>query len=100
MIAREKIAGSIFGWPFQYPLSFLVSDDYSPVDSIKNISPIPVLIVHGRDDLVVPRHHGRILYDAALQPKDFWELKVPGHVKSWADEATRKRLLEYLSQLH
>ena len=52
--------------------------------------------MHGHDDLIVPQHHGRILYDAALQPKEYWELKVPGHVKSWTDEATRKRLLEYL----
>lgn len=34
-IAREKIADSIVGWPFQYPLSFLVNDDYSPVEKIK-----------------------------------------------------------------
>ena len=99
MIAREKIAKSIIGWPFQYPLSYLVSDDYSPVDYIKKVSPIPVLIMHGYQDEIVPEHHGRILYDAALPPKQFWELTLPGHVKSWTDEATRKRLLAYLAAL-
>lgn len=98
-IAREKIAKSIIGWPFQYPLSLLISDDYSPVDYIKNVSPVPVLIIHGYQDEIVPAHHGRILYDAASPPKEFWELTMPGHVKSWTDEGTRKRLLAYLASL-
>jgi fermentation-respiration switch protein FrsA (DUF1100 family) len=98
-IAREKIARSIIGWPFQYPLSFLVNDDYSAVDYIGKITPIPVLIMQGYQDGIVPAHHGRILYNAALQPKEFWELTLPGHVKSWTDEATRKRLLAYLETL-
>ena len=99
-IAREKIARSVVGWPFQYPLSFLVSDEGSPVDFISKLSPIPLLILHGYNDPIVPQHHGRILYDAALQPKQYWELNIPGHVKSWADEVTRKRLLEYMEQLN
>jgi alpha-beta hydrolase superfamily lysophospholipase len=99
MIAREKIADSIIGWPFQYPLSLLVNDEYSPVDHIKKIAPIPVLIIHGYDDHIVPQHHGRILYDAAGEPKEYWELNVQGHVKSWTDEATRARLLGYFTYL-
>jgi hypothetical protein len=100
MIAREKISGSVIGWPFQYPLSFLVSDGYSPVDHIKDVAPIPVLIIHGYNDLIVPQHHGGILYEAAAQPKQYWKLNVPGHVKSWTDEPTRRRLLEYLAKLN
>jgi fermentation-respiration switch protein FrsA (DUF1100 family) len=99
MIAREKIAESVIGWPVQYPLSLLVNDDYSAVKSIKNVSPIPVLIMHGYNDDIVPQHHGRILYEAALEPKEYWALDIPGHVKSWTDEGTRKRLLDYLVAL-
>ena len=98
MIAREKIAESIIGWPLQYPLSFLVSDDCSPVDFIARLSPIPVLIMQGKADPIVPEHHGRILYDAAAEPKQYWPLNL-GHVKSWTDPATRERLLEYLERL-
>ncbi len=99
MIAREKIAESVIGWPFQYPLSLLVNNDYSPVDWISKVSPIPVLIVHGYDDLIVPEHHSEILYKAALRPKQLWDLKIRGHVKSCTDEDTRKRLLQYFSAL-
>ncbi len=95
LIAREKVAGSVIGWPLQYPFSYLVNDAYSPVDFIAKVAPIPVLIMHGRNDPIVPLHHGRILYEAAHEPKQFWEMDVPGHVVS-AKEGVRPKLLEYL----
>jgi fermentation-respiration switch protein FrsA (DUF1100 family) len=98
-IAREKIADSIFGWPVQYPLSYLVNDDFSPIQFIKSIAPVPVVIIHGENDDIVPYHHGRILYDAAQPPREFWETTVPGHVKAHAEENMRTRLLDYLAAL-
>jgi len=98
-IAREKIADSVIGWPFQYPLSYLVNDDYSPVKYIKQVAPVPIVIIHGNKDEMVPEHHGRILYDTALLPKEFWEITIPGHVRAQADEATKKKLLTFFSAL-
>jgi fermentation-respiration switch protein FrsA (DUF1100 family) len=98
-IAREKIADSILGWPFQYPLSFLVNHDFSPGKFIRKIAPVPVVIIHGNHDGIVPEHHGRILYDAALEPKEFWEVNAPGHVMAQADETIKKRLLSYFTKL-
>ncbi len=99
MIAREKIADSIIGWPFQYPLSFLVNDDYSPLKKIGDIAPVPVLIVFGTDDRIVPGHHSRLLYAAASEPKELWVSTVPGHVRSFSDTAFREKLLNYLASL-
>ncbi len=76
-IAREKIADSIVGWPFQYPLSFLVNDDYSPLKKIKDIAPVPLLIVYGTDDRIVPGHHSRRLYDGRPEPKELWVSTSP-----------------------
>jgi uncharacterized protein len=100
MIAREKMAGSIIGWMFQYPMSFLVNDDYSPVKFIAKVSPIPVVIIHGDSDPIVPGHNGRILYNAALPPKQEWELNMHGHVLTQADPATRARLLNFFEELN
>jgi fermentation-respiration switch protein FrsA (DUF1100 family) len=99
MIAREKIAESIIGWPVQYPLSYLVNDDYSPVKFIRNVAPVPVLIIHGSRDTIVPEHHGRILYETALPPKEFRELTASGHVIAQADEEARTGILAFLSAL-
>jgi fermentation-respiration switch protein FrsA (DUF1100 family) len=99
MIAREKIADSIVGWPFQYPLSFLINDDYSPLKKIRDIAPVPVLIVFGTDDRIVPGHHSRSLYAAASEPKELWVSTVPGHVRSFSETAFREKLLNYLASL-
>ncbi len=98
LIAREKLGHFFLTWPFQYPLSFLFNDAYSPVRWIRMVTPVPVLIMHSADDPVVPSHHGSILYEAAPMPKDFWETPVPGHVMAFADEGVRKKFVRYLSE--
>ncbi len=96
LIAREKLSDFWLTWPFQYPLSFLVGDSYSPVRWIAKVSPVPVLILCGEKDPIVPNHHGRMLFEAAAEPKEFWETSTPGHVMSFAEEPVRKRFVEYL----
>ncbi len=95
-IAREKLASFWLSWPFQYPLSWTVRDDYSAERWIAQVAPVPVLILHGLDDPVVPTHHGRMLYEAALQPKDLWLTTTPGHVQSFADADVRKQFVRYI----
>jgi len=98
-IAREKLDSFWLTWPFQYPLSWTINDDYSTEKWIGQVSPMPVLILHGLDDTVVPAHHGRLLNDAAREPKQFWLTVRPGHVQSFGDEAVRKNLVDYLSNV-
>lgn len=96
MIAREKLAGIFITWPFQYPFSFLFNNSYTPEAIIKDISPVPLLVLHGDSDKIVPAHHGSILYEKALEPKELWIAKGAGHVASFADERTRKKFTDYL----
>ncbi|MEW6280176.1 MAG: alpha/beta hydrolase, partial [Candidatus Eremiobacterota bacterium] len=42
-------------------------------DRIARIS-CPKLVMHGRADEVIPYHHGRVLYEAAAEPRRFVEL--------------------------
>ncbi len=94
-IAREMIAASVIGWPFQHPLSFLVCDDYSPVKFIKDVSPVPVIVIHGTNDKSSPIHHGKALYDAALPPKTFWVSRIPGHLVAHVDEEIKRKVLAF-----
>ncbi|MEK6742342.1 MAG: alpha/beta hydrolase [Nitrospirota bacterium] len=98
-IAREKLGSFWLTWPFQYPLSWTVNDDYSAEKWIGQVSPMPVLILHGLDDPVVPLHHGRMLGEAARQPKEIWLTARPGHVQSFGDESLRKNFVDYLSRV-
>lgn len=100
LIAREKFAQFIITWLFQYPLSFLFEDHYSPIQWIKEIAPVPVLIMHGDKDKIVPVHHGFILYEKALNPKEFWVVKDAGHIQAFDLKGIREKYLEYLRSIH
>lgn len=98
-IAREKLGQFILTWPFQYPLSLLFNDYYSPVRWIRQVSPIPILILHGKQDKIVPFHHGDILYREASSPKDIWITETEGHIQSLAEKEARERLIKYLEEI-
>lgn len=95
-IAREKLSAFFLTWPFQIPLSFLFNNLYSPEKQIKKISPLPILLIHGDSDRIVPAHHSTILYQEALEPKDLWIVKGRSHIEAFAEKEIRDRLLEYL----
>lgn len=98
LIAREKLAGVFFTWPLQYPLSLLFDDDYSPVRHIGSLAPLPLLIIHGTRDPVVPEHHGELLFAAAGEPKEYWAASPEGHVMSFADGNLRQRFAETITR--
>jgi fermentation-respiration switch protein FrsA (DUF1100 family) len=95
-IAREKLAAFWLTWPLQYPLSWTVSDDYSPLRAVGQISPIPLLILHGDKDPIVPLHHGQRLYEAAHEPKALWVVPGGGHTEAMRHDALRDRLAAYI----
>ena len=71
-----------------------------PAEAAAQISPVPLLIVHGEKDHYFPPEHARQLYMAAREPKDLWLMPGMGHAESacgqelvdrigrWIDEAT------------
>ena len=97
-ITREKLAAFWLTWPLSWPLGYTVDDDYSPINSIARVSPIPLLIIHGDQDGIVPAEHGRRLYDAAQPPKDFWLVEGAGHIQALRSPAYRERLVQYLNE--
>jgi len=59
-------------YPF-IPVRFLLRIKYETVKNLKFVN-CPVLIVHSRDDDIIPFTHGRRLFDAAMPPKEFLEI--------------------------
>ena len=98
-IAREKIAQVFLLWPLQAPLSLLVTDRYSPSLWIGRVSPVPVLILQGDADKVVPVSHGETLYRLAEEPKQLWIVPGAGHIQALLDGKIRERLLMYLDSV-
>jgi fermentation-respiration switch protein FrsA (DUF1100 family) len=95
-IVREKLAANWFTWPFQWLSSLTVDERFSPLPAMKLISPIPLLVIQGDRDTIVPPHHARRLYDAALEPKQLWIVEGAGHIQALRQEDQRERLANYL----
>lgn len=98
-IAREKAAGFWLTWPLQWPIAWSVSDDYSPVYTMARISPIPLLVIHGERDAIVPLHDGQRLYEAAQEPKELWIVPGGGHIGAFLRPEYRERFVAYLGRV-
>jgi uncharacterized protein len=74
--------------------------DLRPIDDMAQITPRPVLILHGDADFIVPVEHGRRLYDAAQGAKVFYAAPGVGHPGLFAadpDEFSRQ-VLPFLAE--
>jgi fermentation-respiration switch protein FrsA (DUF1100 family) len=76
----------------------LVTDELSPKDYVKKLKPVPLLVVHGARDEVVPVSQGRQLYEAAGEPKTLFEVKSGRHgtALSEDDGAYRRKMITWL----
>ena len=98
-IAREKLDGFWLTWPFQYPISLLVSDNYNPENVIQNISPVPVLIMHSDEDMIIPSSHGTTLFELAREPKFFIQTKNR-HIYTFKYKEYRQIVLEFMARFN
>jgi fermentation-respiration switch protein FrsA (DUF1100 family) len=98
-IAREKLASFWLTWPLQYPLSWLISDKYSPAAVVAQISPIPLLIIHGDHDEIVPVSNARRLFELAREPKQLWIVPDGGHIQAFHHRVYRDRFVAWLNQV-
>jgi fermentation-respiration switch protein FrsA (DUF1100 family) len=50
-------------------------------DTERNIREVhvPLLVIHGDADEIVPFQQGRAVYESANQPKSFWRVSGAGH---------------------
>jgi dipeptidyl aminopeptidase/acylaminoacyl peptidase len=65
---------------FGYELYFQTRvENIAPVNVIANISPVPLLIIAGEGDKLIPADNGRKLYSAAGEPKELWIIPGADH---------------------
>lgn len=71
-IAHEKFFGA--GW--------LMDDRYSPERYIERLAPLPLLLLHGSADAVIPAQHSRRLHARAREPKTLVLVEGGGHTEA------------------
>ena len=80
------------------PVGLLLKDKFDNKSKIKNIS-IPVLIMHGEVDQIVPFFMGKKMYEIANEPKYSYFTKHDNHMMEY-DENLIKALNSFLKSLN
>ncbi len=88
---NKKFAGIVLESPFTsmlemgkkyysfFPVSLLLKDRYESINKIKNIN-IPILVMHGKKDRIVPFEMGNKIYDSANSPKFYYFPEYDDHM--------------------
>jgi fermentation-respiration switch protein FrsA (DUF1100 family) len=64
-------------YPF-LPVHFVLRSQFNSAEKIQNIT-VPVLVMHGNRDSIIPIALGRKLFRAANDPKEFYEITGADH---------------------
>lgn len=82
-IANDKIRGA----------GILLRDTYSSRHYVGKIAPIPLLLLHGTNDSVIPHSHSQTLYDLAQEPKRLILVNGGQHLNLSPFEPNYRRIL-------
>ena len=79
----------------------LTTDELSPVDLVGELSPVPLLIIHGAGDRMVPIAQAKELFEQANEPKTLVEVEGAGHGNALdvRDGEARQTMLEWMDAL-
>lgn len=95
---QDVLSTSWLTWLLQWPLSFTVDNSYSPVDSVAQVAPVPLMLMHSKQDEIIPFEHVQILYEAANEPKK-QQIVAGSHNFIFNNRKNRELLLKYLFEL-
>jgi|TARA_B100001964_G_C14249624_1_gene609213 hypothetical protein len=62
-----------------FPVSLLLKDKFESYKKIKKVS-VPVLVLHGKEDKIVPFSMGKKIYELANEPKFFYSQEYGDHM--------------------
>lgn len=95
-IVRDVARQSWLTWPLQWPIGWGMPRGYDLLDQVGNISPVPLLLIHGRQDVIVDHRHAEALFAAARPPRFLLSYDGP-HIGSFMDPEIRAALLRFLA---
>ncbi len=86
----------VYGWMKQ--MSGLPLDEIRSIDQLPGLN-VPVLFIHGDQDVVVNVSHSQRMFEAAQPPKDLFVVPTGGHVNIFAIDpaAFTERLVGFLT---
>jgi len=79
------------------PARWLVRDRYDNLSKIGHVA-APLFVIHGDQDRVLPQAHGRLIFDAAKEPKQALWIDGGGHTDLF-DHGAGQAVLDFLDEL-
>jgi uncharacterized protein len=98
-IVQEKLASMWLTYPFQWFLPYLFNNKFSAIDVIDQVSPTPILLIHGMEDQVVDVSNSEELFTKLNGQCLFWEVPGGGHIAAFRDKQLRDDLVHYIKEL-
>lgn len=99
-IVRDSIGKMPLLAFFKTPLAhILITDELSPADYVGKIAPIPLLLIHGTEDEIIPYRHAELLLARAGEPKTLWRIDGGSHTAAFIapDSPYRRQLVEFFT---
>ena len=84
-------------YPF-FPVRFLLKDKFENYKKLNNIS-VPILVMHGKVDKIVPYEMGKKIYELANEPKFFYSQEYGDHMVEY-DEKLLLALKKFIQSLN
>ncbi|NNM51900.1 MAG: alpha/beta fold hydrolase [Pseudomonadales bacterium] len=82
-VAREKLrSAGWLGWSLSWLVPLVVSSGYDAQRAVAHIAPVPLLLIQGDQDAVVPPDNLDMLYEHAQPPVFRWQIRGAGHVEA------------------
>ena len=81
-----------------FPVRFLLKDKFESYKKITNIS-VPILIIHGKVDKIVPYDMGKKMHELANEPKFFYSQEYGDHKVDY-DENLLLALKKFIQSLN
>ena len=99
-IARDVLRRHWLTWPLQWLPWLLVSDRQKPAKYVDRLPKVPILVIHGDEDRVVPFRFGERLFARLKGPKEFWRVSGGVHLDAFTKyaEEFRPRLVAFLDR--
>jgi pimeloyl-ACP methyl ester carboxylesterase len=70
----------------------------APIDVVHQLTPRPLLLIHGENDLLVPVRHAYELYARACEPKDLIVIPRGSHDVSNLNRRTKDWIIEWIGK--
>ncbi len=96
-IGHERLKNFCF-WPVPVTAASLLDDSYNARDAVKQIAPVPLIVLHGTHDPVVPYGFGQEIYAQANRPRVLLTIQGGGHL-FWNQQAAQPYRLKFAALL-